>query len=316
MEFVHRPVLFRETIEGLNIRPDGVYMDGTAGGGGHSGAIASRLTEGRLISIDQDPDAIEILHERLGSNPCVTIVQDNFSHISEIASRLALPPVDGILMDIGVSSHQLDTPERGFSFHADAPLDMRMSQSGTTAADLVNSLSAKELARIFREYGEERYAMPIANKIVSVRTQQPVETTAQLTDIIKSAIPAKACRDGHPARRVFQALRIAVNAELDVLNEGMDAAFETLAVGGRLAIITFHSLEDRMVKQRMASWCEGCTCPPEFPVCVCGHTPRARLVNRKPIEASTEELAENPRSRSAKLRICEKIRDTAEGDIK
>jgi 16S rRNA (cytosine1402-N4)-methyltransferase len=291
-------------------------MDGTAGGGGHSGAIASRLTEGRLISIDQDPDAIEILHERLGSNPCVTIVQDNFSHISEIAARLELPPVDGILMDIGVSSHQLDTPERGFSFHADAPLDMRMSQSGTTAADLVNSLSAKELARIFREYGEERYAMPIANKIVSVRAQQPVETTAQLTDIIKSAIPAKACRDGHPARRVFQALRIAVNAELDVLNEGMDAAFETLAVGGRLAIITFHSLEDRMVKQRMASWCEGCTCPPEFPVCVCGHTPRARLVNRKPIEASPEELAANPRSRSAKLRICEKIRDTAEGDLK
>jgi 16S rRNA (cytosine1402-N4)-methyltransferase len=316
MEFVHLPVLFRETIDGLNIRPDGVYMDGTAGGGGHSGAIASRLTEGRLISIDQDPDAIEILHERLGSNPCVTIVQDNFSHISEIAARLELPPVDGILMDIGVSSHQLDTPERGFSFHADAPLDMRMSQSGTTAADLVNSLSAKELARIFREYGEERYAMPIANKIVSVRAQQPVETTAQLTDIIKSAIPAKACRDGHPARRVFQALRIAVNAELDVLNEGMDAAFETLAVGGRLAIITFHSLEDRMVKQRMASWCEGCTCPPEFPVCVCGHTPRARLVNRKPIEASPEELAANPRSRSAKLRICEKIRDTAEGDLK
>ena len=316
MEFVHRPVLFRETIEGLNIRPDGIYMDGTAGGGGHSGAIAAKLTDGRLISIDQDPDAIEILHERLRSNPCVTIVQDNFSHIREIASRLELPPVDGILMDIGVSSHQLDTPERGFSFHADAPLDMRMSQSGTTAADLVNSLSAKELARIFREYGEERYAMPIANKIVNVRAQQPVETTAQLTDIIKSAIPAKACRDGHPARRVFQALRIAVNAELDVLNEGMDAAFETLAVGGRLAIITFHSLEDRMVKQRMASWCEGCTCPPEFPVCVCGRTPRARLINRKPMEASPEELAENPRSRSAKLRICEKIRDTAEGDIK
>ncbi|MBQ9083002.1 MAG: 16S rRNA (cytosine(1402)-N(4))-methyltransferase RsmH, partial [Clostridia bacterium] len=208
MEFVHRPVLFRETIEGLNIRPDGIYMDGTAGGGGHSGAIASRLTDGRLISIDQDPDAIAILHERLGSNPCVTIVQDNFCHIKDIADRLEMPPVDGILMDIGVSSHQLDTPERGFSFHADAPLDMRMSQSGTTAAELVNSLSARELTRIFREYGEERYASSIANKIVAVRAQQPVETTAQLTDIIRSSIPAKACRDGHPARRVFQALRI------------------------------------------------------------------------------------------------------------
>ncbi len=316
MEFVHRPVLFRETIDGLNIRPDGIYMDGTAGGGGHSGAIAARLTDGRLISIDQDPDAIEILHERLGNNPCVTIVQDNFCHVKDIADRLGLPPVDGILMDIGVSSHQLDTPERGFSFHADAPLDMRMSQSGTTAAELVNSLSARELTRIFREYGEERYASSIANKIVAVRAQQPVETTAQLTDIIRSSIPAKACRDGHPARRVFQALRIAVNAELDVLNEGMDAAFEALAVSGRLAIITFHSLEDRMVKQRMASWCEGCTCPPEFPVCVCGRTPRARLINRKPIEASPEELAENPRSRSAKLRVCEKIRNTTEGDIK
>lgn len=314
MEFVHRPVLFRETIEGLNVRADGIYMDGTAGGGGHSGAIAEKLTDGRLVSIDQDPDAIEILHQRLGSNPCVTIVQDNFCHIKEIANRLDLPPVDGILMDIGVSSHQLDTPERGFSFHADAPLDMRMSQSGTTAADLVNTLPAKELTRIFREYGEERYASSIAQKIVRAREQQPIETTMQLTDIIRSAMPAKALRDGHPARRVFQALRIAVNAELDVLNEGLDAAFETLAIGGRLAIITFHSLEDRMVKQRMASWCEGCICPPEFPVCVCGRQPRAKLVNRKPIEASPEELAENPRARSAKLRICEKIHHSAEGE--
>lgn len=314
MEFVHRPVLFRETIEGLNIQADGIYMDGTAGGGGHSGAIAEKLTTGRLISIDQDPDAIEVLHQRLGSNPCVTIVQNNFCHIKEIAADLALPPVQGILMDIGVSSHQLDTPERGFSFHADAPLDMRMSQSGTTAADLVNTLPARELTRIFREYGEERYASSIAQKIVTMRDEHPILTTTQLTDVIKSSIPARACRDGHPARRVFQALRIAVNAELDVLNQGLDAAFETLAVGGRLAVITFHSLEDRMVKQRMASWCEGCTCPPEFPVCVCGRKPRAKLINRKPVEASPEELAENPRSRSAKLRVCEKLRDTAEGE--
>lgn len=311
MNFAHRPVLFRETIDGLNIQPDGIYLDGTAGGGGHSGAIAQYLTTGRLISVDQDPDAIAVLHERLGGDPHITIVQNNFSRMREIVQTLNLPPLNGVLMDIGVSSHQLDTPERGFSFHADAPLDMRMSQSGTTAADLVNTLSPQELARIFREYGEERYAMPIAQRIVATRTQQPILTTIQLTDVIRSAIPAKACRDGHPARRVFQALRIAVNGELDALNEGLDAAFEVLGVGGRLAVITFHSLEDRMVKQRMATWCEGCICPPEFPVCVCGHKPRAELITRKPIEASPEELAENPRSRSAKLRICQKIRHDA-----
>lgn len=310
MEFEHRPVLFQETIDGLDIQPDGIYLDGTAGGGGHSGAIAAKLTTGRLISVDQDPDAIEILHERLGKNPCVTIVQDNFSNMQQIVQRLGLPPLDGVLMDIGVSSHQLDTLERGFSYHGDAPLDMRMSQQGTTAADLVNSLPARELTRIFREYGEERYASSIAQRIVTVRAQQPVNTTAQLTEIIRSSIPARACREnGHPARRVFQALRIAVNGELDALSAGMDAAFEALAIGGRLAIITFHSLEDRMVKQRMAGWCEGCTCPPEFPVCVCGRKPRAELITRKPMEASAEELAENPRSRSAKLRICRKIRN-------
>ena len=309
MEFVHKPVLFRETIAGLDVRPDGIYLDGTAGGGGHSAAIASQLRGGRLSCVDQDPDAIEILHERLGGDPHVTIVQDNFSRMDDIVRRLALPPLDGVLLDIGVSSHQLDTPERGFSFHADAPLDMRMSQSGTTAAELVNTCSAQELTRIFREYGEERYASSIARQIVAERAQHPVETTEQLTAVIRSAIPAKACREGHPSRRVFQALRIAVNGELDALNTGLDAAFRVLAVGGRLAVITFHSLEDRMVKQRMVSWCEGCTCPPEFPVCVCGKQPRASLVTRKPVEASPEELAENPRSRSARLRICTKLRD-------
>lgn len=307
MEFSHKPVLFRETIEGLAIRPDGIYLDGTAGGGGHSRAIAERLKTGRLIAVDQDPDAIAVLQERLGGFSCVTVVQNNFSNMTEIAAQQQIDHLDGVLLDIGVSSRQLDTPERGFSFHADAPLDMRMSQSGTTAADLVNTLPWQSLVEIFSRYGEEKFSRSIAQAIVSARQTTPILTTDQLTEVIRSAIPAKVRREGgHPSRKVFQALRIAVNGELDALSRGLDSAFELLSPGGRLAVITFHSLEDRIVKQHMAKWCEGCTCPPDFPVCVCGKKPKASLVNRKPIEASPQELEENPRSRSAKLRVCEK----------
>ena len=308
MEFSHKPVLFRETIEGLAIRPDGIYLDGTAGGGGHSRAIAERLKTGRLIAVDQDPDAIAVLQERLGGFSCVTVVQNNFSNMTEIAAQQQIDHLDGVLLDIGVSSRQLDTPERGFSFHADAPLDMRMSQSGTTAADLVNTLPWQSLAEIFSRYGEEKFSRSIAQAIVSARQTTPILTTDQLTKVIRSAIPAKVRREGgHPSRKVFQALRIVVNGELDALSRGLDSAFELLSPGGRLAVITFHSLEDRIVKQHMAKWCEGCTCPPDFPVCVCGKKPEASLVNRKPIEASPQELEENPRSRSAKLRVCEKL---------
>ncbi len=309
MEFHHKPVLFKETLEGLQIRPDGVYIDGTAGGGGHSAAIAARLTTGRLIAIDQDPDAVATASERLKPFSCAKVVQATFSQMDEVARESGIQEADGILLDIGVSSHQLDIPERGFSYHHDAPLDMRMSQRGTTAADLVNQLSWQQLAEIFSRFGEEKYSKNIAQAIVRKREAAPVKTTGQLVEIIKEAVPAKVKREnGHPARRVFQALRIAVNGELDALSQGLEKAFELLAVGGRLAVITFHSLEDRMVKQAMAGWCQGCTCPPDFPVCVCGKQPRARLVTRKPVEASQKEREENPRSRSAKLRVCEKIK--------
>lgn len=308
MEFSHKPVLFAETVEALQIKPNGVYVDGTAGGGGHSAAIAARLSEsGRLICIDQDPDAIAVLQERIGGLPQVTIVQENFARIDSVLSSLELPGADGILIDLGVSSHQLDTPERGFSFHTDAPLDMRMSQQGPTAAELINTLDERSLTRILSEYGEERYARSIARNIVRTREQEPMKTTLQLAELVKASMPAAARREGgHPARRTFQALRIAVNGELDMLSAGLDAMFERLNPGGRLAAITFHSLEDRMVKQRFASWCEGCVCPPDFPVCVCGRTPRARL----PFKVKgpfAQELEANPRSRSAKLRVVEKL---------
>lgn len=308
MEFSHKPVLFAETVEALQIKPNGVYVDGTAGGGGHSAAIAARLSEGgRLICIDQDPDAIAVLQERIGGLPQVTIVQENFARIDSVLSSLELPGADGILIDLGVSSHQLDTPERGFSFHTDAPLDMRMSQQGPTAAELVNTLDERSLTRILSEYGEERYARSIARNIVRTREQEPIKTTLQLAELVKASMPAAARREGgHPARRTFQALRIAVNGELDMLSTGLDAMFERLNPGGRLAAITFHSLEDRMVKQRFASWCEGCICPPDFPVCVCGRTPRARLPF-KVKGPSAQELEANPRSRSAKLRVVEKF---------
>lgn len=313
MEFHHKPVLFRETVEGLAIKPNGIYVDGTAGGGGHSRAIAERLTTGRLISLDQDPDAIATASERLRTFACAQVIQANFAQMAAVIRGLGYTGVDGVLLDIGVSSHQLDTPERGFSYHSDAPLDMRMSQQGTTAADLVNTLSWQQLAEIFSRYGEEKFSKSIAQAIVREREHHPVQTTGQLVEMIRQAIPAAARREnGHPARRVFQALRIAVNGELDALSEGLDSAFSLLRQGGRLAVITFHSLEDRMVKQRMQEWGRGCTCPPDFPVCVCGKKPRARFITRKPIEASRAELDENPRSRSAKLRICEKLEDDGE----
>ena len=304
----HLPVLLDQTIDALGIRPDGIYLDGTAGGGGHSHAIASRLTTGRLISLDQDPDAIREAGARLAGLPA-TVVQTNFVHMRQVLDELGIPGVDGILLDIGVSSHQLDAPERGFSYHNDAPLDMRMSQSGTTAADLVATLDERQLADIFWRYGEEKFSRPIARAIVRERDKAPIETTLQLADLISRSVPAAARRDGHPARRVFQALRIAVNGELDCLSSALDTAFDCLNEGGRLAIITFHSLEDAMVKNRYQSWRQGCICPRQAPVCVCGRTPAARLITKKPATATPEELADNPRSRSAKLRCIEKIHE-------
>ncbi len=311
MEFKHIPVLFHETMEALAVRPDGVYIDGTAGGGGHSQAILDRLTTGRLLSIDQDPDAVRTVTERFAGDPRSLVRRANFAQMAAVAAEAGISRADGVLLDIGVSSYQLDTPERGFSYHSDAPLDMRMSQEGPTAADLVNRLSWQELAGIFRKYGEEKYARPIAQGIVKAREEEPIRTTLQLAELVKASVPAAVRREpGHPARKTFQALRIAVNGELDKLSEGLDAAFSLLKPGGRLAVITFHSLEDRMVKQRMASWCEGCTCPPDFPVCVCGKKPMARLLYKRGLAPGAEELQQNPRSRSARLRACEKLRDS------
>ena len=307
MEFSHVPVLLNETIEGLNIKENGIYVDGTAGGGGHSAEILKRLTTGRLISIDQDPDAISTLTQRFKNNENSIIVKGNFANMRDLLELRGVGRVDGFLFDIGVSSHQLDTASRGFSFHEDAPLDMRMSQSGVTAEELVNTLPYEELRKIIAEYGEERYASSIAKGIVAQREAAPVTTTLQLAEIVKANVPQKVRRDGHPARKTFQAIRIAVNDELNVLSHGLDDAFALLGKGGRLAVITFHSLEDRIVKQKMAVWCQGCTCPRDFPVCVCGNKPKAKLINKKPVCANETELALNPRARSAKLRICEKI---------
>ena len=307
MEFNHIPVLLNETIEGLAIRENGIYVDGTAGGGGHSAEILRRLKSGRLISIDQDPDAIQTLTERFKKNENSIIIKGNFADMKELLAQRGLYRVDGVLLDIGVSSHQLDTPERGFSFHEDAPLDMRMSRKGTTAAELVNTLPFEELRRILFEYGEEKYAGSIAKGILAAREQKPIETTLQLAEIVKANVPQRVRRDGHPARKTFQAIRIAVNDELGVLRRGLEGAFELLGSGGRLAVITFHSLEDRLVKQQMAAWCQGCTCPKDFPVCVCGNKPKAKLVHKKPVCANETELTINPRARSAKLRICEKL---------
>lgn len=309
MEFSHKSVLLDETIDSLNIKSDGIYVDCTAGGGGHSSEIAKRLDKGLLIAIDRDPDAIEVLHERLDIYPCVRIVHDNFSNLKKILEDLNVEKVDGILADLGVSSHQLDKAERGFSFHNDAPLDMRMSKQGLTAADLVNTLEEKALASIISRYGEEKFARNIARSIVRQRQIAPIETTLQLAEIVKNAIPAAARRTGgHPARKTFQALRIEVNGELDKLSSSLDVMFDSLCAQGRLSIITFHSLEDRMVKQNFLRHCEGCVCPPDFPICVCGKTPSGKLPFKFK-KASEAELDENARSRSATLRTIEKIKD-------
>ena len=311
MEFKHKSVLLEETIDNLNIKPDGIYVDGTLGGAGHSYQIAKRLTGGgRLIGIDQDADAIAAATERLKEfEERVTIVRNNYCNMDKVLDELGIDKVDGILLDIGVSSYQLDTASRGFTYNVDTALDMRMDQrQEMTAKDLVNTYSEMELFRIIRDYGEDRFAKNIAKHIVAARKEKPIETTLELAEIVKSSIPAAARREGgHPARRTFQALRIYVNGELDGLDRAIGDMFDSLKVGGRLAIITFHSLEDRAVKQTFASLCEGCICPPEFPVCVCGRKSRGRLP-QKAAAPSKAELEENPRSRSARLRVIEKIR--------
>ena len=299
--------MLHEAVDGLNIRPDGVYVDGTAGGGGHSAEILSRLESGMLYSIDQDPDAIAEVTERFKNNEHSKILQGNFGDMKALLSAVGVTAVDGVLLDIGVSSHQLDEGSRGFSYHEDAPLDMRMSQSGATAADLVNSMELSELSRIISLYGEEKYAYSIAKGIVRAREEKSIETTLELAEIVKNNVPQKVRRDGHPARKTFQAIRIAVNRELEVLEKGLEGAFELLNKGGRLSVITFHSLEDRVTKQFMKDKAQGCTCPKDFPVCVCGNVPKAKIITRKPILPSDEELEANPRARSAKLRVLEKL---------
>ncbi len=303
--FSHVPVLFNESIESLNINPNGIYVDCTSGGGGHSSAIAKQLKGGRLIAIDRDPQAIEVLKKRLLPFGCVTLVHDNFFNIKHILDSLNIYGVDGVLADLGVSSHQLDEPTRGFSFHHDAPLDMRMSLDGLSAAQAVNTLSQQELQRILFDYGEEKFAPSISRAIVREREIKPIETTLELAEIIKSAMPAAAKRDGHPARRTFQAIRIYVNGELDGLGNAVHDMFDCLKKGGRVSVITFHSLEDRIVKQEFASLAKGCTCPKNFPVCVCGKTPSAKVL--KAVAPSTKELTDNTRSRSARLRTAEKL---------
>lgn len=303
MEFSHISVLFEETIESLNIKPDGLYVDCTCGGAGHSRAILERLTNGHLVAIDRDPDAIKVIEERIGSDEKTEIVCNTFDNIKTI---LGERKTDGILADLGVSSFQLDNAERGFSFHNDAFLDMRMSKTGKSAFDVVNGYSEKELADILFKYGEEKFARRIAENIIKERAISPIETTLQLAEIVKNSYPAKFKRDGHPARKTFQAIRIEVNDELSMLGGAVQDMFDSLKIGGRLSIITFHSLEDRIVKEKFKEFTQGCTCPKEFPVCVCGKTPKGKIIN-KGITAGEKELNENNRSRSARLRTVEKI---------
>ena len=305
-EFSHIPVLIHETIDALKINPDGVTVDCTAGGGGHSAAVLERLSErGRLICIDRDPDAVAVLQNRFGTDKRVTVVHENYANLTAVLASLSIPAVDSILADLGVSSFQLDEASRGFSFHQDAPLDMRMSKTGRTAAELVNTLPESALRKILYEYGEEKFAPRIAAAIVRERRNEPILTTLRLAEIVSAAYPAAARRGGHPARKTFQALRIEVNGELADLATAIQHMFHSLKPEGRLAIITFHSLEDRIVKNTFASFTVGCTCPPEFPICVCGKKPQGRICG-KPQTAGGQELAENQRSRSAKLRVIEK----------
>lgn len=310
MEFSHEPVLFDACMEGLNIRPDGVYIDGTAGGGGHSFGIAQRLTSGRLYAFDRDREAIAAATRKLSPYlDRVTFINREFSQMGIAAAEQGIAGVDGILLDIGVSSYQLDNPERGFTYMADAPLDMRMRREQTLSArDIVNTRSERDLRDILFTYGEERWAGRIARVIVEERGKKPIETTFELNDIIRRAIPPKARADAsHPSKRTFQALRIVVNNELGELTDALEAGTKLLNPGGRFCVITFHSLEDRIVKQFFAAQAKGCTCPPDFPVCVCGKKPTLRLITRKPIEADEDELARNIRSHSAKLRVAEKV---------
>lgn len=308
-EFAHVSVLLREAVDALAVKPEGVYVDGTLGRAGHSREIAKQLTTGRLIAIDRDAAALEAAPGRLGPlMDKVTLLHGNFADLDSLLDGVGEDKVDGLLFDLGVSSPQLDDETRGFSYLKDAPLDMRMDTSAPlTARDVVNEWPQEELKRILRDYGEERYAAQIAAKVVKRREERPIETTLELADLIRSAMPAAALREKrHPAKRSFQAIRIAVNDELAAIPRMLEQALERLNPGGRLAVITFHSLEDRPVKAAMQSWAKGCTCPPDFPVCVCGNKPKAKLITRKPILPGEEELNANPRARSAKLRVAEK----------
>ncbi|NLP47326.1 MAG: 16S rRNA (cytosine(1402)-N(4))-methyltransferase RsmH [Clostridiales bacterium] len=307
MDFNHIPVFLQEALNALQLKSDGFYVDCTAGGGGHSSPIAKTIKEGRLLAIDRDPQAIEVLKERLAAYPSVELVLDNFTNIKQILSQRSIKGLDGILVDLGVSSHQLDSPERGFSYHNDAPLDMRMGMEGIRAADIINTRSQKDLQKILYQYGEEKFAPSISRAIVRQRQLKPIETTLELVEVIKSAIPAAARREGgHPARRTFQALRIEVNGELERLQETLRDMFDVLYPGGRLVVISFHSLEDRIVKNTFKEFCTGCVCPRDFPICVCGQKPQGRLPH-KLIKPDAKQIQENPRSRSAKLRTIEKL---------
>lgn len=306
MSFEHIPVLLNEVIENLDIKSDGIYVDCTVGGAGHSTEIAKRLTDGgRLIGLDRDPDAVAAATERLKPYNAV-VCHCNYDEIRDILDEQGVQSVDGILMDLGVSSHQLDTGERGFSYHVDAPLDMRMSQTGLSAEEIVNTWPESSIAKILFEYGEEKFARSIAKNIAAVREIEKITTTMQLAEIVKNSVPQKVRREKNPCKKTFQAIRIAVNGEFEHLERGLEAAFGCLKPGGRLAVITFHSLEDRIVKKQFAKWCQGCICPPDFPQCVCGRVPEGSLVNRKPLIAGDSELSMNIRSRSAKLRVIER----------